>query len=39
MYRIREVNPQDDEVADSLAELHQLIFCDGTHVPDFEQGY
>ncbi|MCC8943744.1 GNAT family N-acetyltransferase [Bradyrhizobium sp. Arg62] len=39
MYRIREVEAQDEAVADSLAELHQLIFCDGTRVPDFEQGY
>lgn len=39
MYRIREVEPQDDEVADSLGELHQLTFCDGARVPDFEHGY
>lgn len=39
MYRIREVDPQDDEIADVLSELHQLAFCDGTRVPDFEQGY
>ena len=39
MYKIREVDPQDEEVADALAELHQLTFCDGTRVPDFEQGH
>jgi GNAT superfamily N-acetyltransferase len=39
MYRIREVDPQDDDVLDSLRELHQLTFCDGARVPDFEQGY
>ena len=39
MYRIREVDTQDDEVTDSLAELHDVIFCDGTRAPDFEQGH
>ena len=39
MYRIREVDSHDDEVSDSLTELHQLIFCDGTRVPDFEHGH
>ncbi|MCC8936599.1 GNAT family N-acetyltransferase [Bradyrhizobium sp. Arg68] len=39
MYRIREVDPQDDEIAETLDELHQVTFCDGTRVPDFEQGY
>ena len=38
MYRIREVDPQDEEMADALVELHQLTFCDGTRLPDFEQG-
>ncbi|MHC2439394.1 GNAT family N-acetyltransferase [Bradyrhizobium sp. USDA 4451] len=39
MYRIREVDPQEDQIEDSLVELHRLTFCDGTRVPDFEQGY
>ncbi|QPF83057.1 GNAT family N-acetyltransferase [Bradyrhizobium genosp. L] len=39
MYRIREVEPQDDEVAEALGELHQLTFYDGARVPDFELGY
>ena len=39
MYRIREVDPQDDEIEDALTELHQLTFCGGARVPDFEHGY
>ena len=38
MYRIREADAQDDEIADALEELHQVTFCDGTRLPDFEQG-
>jgi len=38
MYRIREVDAQDDEIADSLGELHRLTFCDGARIPEFEQG-
>ena len=29
MYRIREVDGHDDEIADALTELHQLTFFDG----------
>lgn len=39
MYRIREVDAQDDEIADSLYELHHLTFWDGARVPDFDHGY
>ncbi|MBR0869552.1 GNAT family N-acetyltransferase [Bradyrhizobium tropiciagri] len=39
MYRIREVDAGDDEYADTLGELHQLTFRDGTRPPDFEQGH
>lgn len=39
LYRIREVDAQDDEVADILAELHRLTFFDGAAIPDFEWGY
>ena len=39
MYRIREVNGQDDEAADILAELHRLTFFDSAPIPKFDQGY
>ena len=29
MYRIREVGGQDDEISDTLVELHPLTFFDG----------
>jgi hypothetical protein len=38
-YRVREVDAQDDEVRDSLAELHHLTFFDGATIPDFDWGY
>jgi GNAT superfamily N-acetyltransferase len=39
MYRIREVDGHDDEVADTLAELHRLTFFDGAAIPDFDRGH
>ena len=39
MYRIREVDGHDDDVADSLAELHRLTFFDGASIPEFDQGH
>ena len=39
MYRIREVDGHDDEIADTLADLHRLTFFDGASIPKFEQGY
>jgi GNAT superfamily N-acetyltransferase len=39
MYRIRAVDGQDDEVSDTLEELHQLTFFDSAAVPQFEFGY
>ena len=39
MYRIREVDGQDDEVAETLEDLHRLTFFDGASVPDFDQGH
>ena len=38
LYRIREVDGQDDEVADTLAELHRLTFFNGAPLPDFGSG-
>jgi GNAT superfamily N-acetyltransferase len=38
MYRIRKIDAQDDEVLDTLGELHRLTFFDGAPVPEFDQG-
>ncbi len=39
MYRIREVDGHDDEVADTLADLHRLTFFDEAPIPEFDRGY
>jgi GNAT superfamily N-acetyltransferase len=39
VYRVRKADAQDDEVADTLAELHRLTFFDGAPIPDFDWGY
>jgi len=39
MYRIREVDGQDDDVADTLTELHRLTFFDTAPVPTFDHGH
>jgi GNAT superfamily N-acetyltransferase len=39
MYRIREVDGQDEEAADILADLHRLTFFDSAPIPKFDQGY
>jgi Acetyltransferase (GNAT) family len=39
MYRIREADLHDDDIADTLIELHQLTFFDTAPVPKFDQGY
>ena len=39
MYRIREVDGSDDDVADTLSELHRLTFFDGAPVPEFDHGH
>jgi hypothetical protein len=33
MYRIREVDPYEDEIADTLAGLHRLAFFDSALYP------
>jgi GNAT superfamily N-acetyltransferase len=38
-YRIREVDGQDDEIADILSDLHRLTFFDGAPIPDFDWGH
>jgi GNAT superfamily N-acetyltransferase len=39
MYRIREVDSHDDDVADMLTDLHSLTFFNGASIPDFEDGH
>jgi hypothetical protein len=39
MYRIREVDAHDDDVADTLVELHHLTFFDSASVPEFDRGH
>jgi hypothetical protein len=39
MYRIREVDGHDDEIADTLADLHRLTFFDGASIPEFDHGH
>src|SRR5258705_112046 len=39
MYRIREVDAHDDEIAETLADLHRLTFFDGAAVPEFDWGH
>jgi len=39
MYRIREVDGHDDDIVDTLADLHRLTFFDGASIPEFDQGH
>ena len=39
MYRIREVDGDDDEIADTLADLHRLTFFESATIPEFDQGH
>jgi hypothetical protein len=39
MYRIREVDGHDEEIADILADLHRLTFFNGASIPEFDQGH
>ena len=39
MYRIRTVDGQDDEISDTLEELHRFTFFDSAPVPDFGLGH
>jgi GNAT superfamily N-acetyltransferase len=39
MYRIREVDGQDEAVADTLTELHKLTFFGSAAVPEFDHGH
>ena len=39
MYRIREVDGDDEEIADVLADLHYLTFFDRACIPEFDWGH
>jgi GNAT superfamily N-acetyltransferase len=39
MYRIRNVDGQDEDISDTLGELHRLTFFDSAPIPDFEFGH
>jgi GNAT superfamily N-acetyltransferase len=39
MYRIREADAHDQDVADALIELHRSTFRDTAPVPEFENGH
>jgi GNAT superfamily N-acetyltransferase len=39
LYRIREVDGRDDEIAEILTELHRLTFFNGASVPSFDGGH
>ena len=39
MYRIREVDSHDDDVAEILTDLHRLTFLDSASLPEFEDGH
>jgi hypothetical protein len=38
MYKIREVDGQDEVIADTLADLHRLTFLDNAPIPTFDWG-
>lgn len=38
MYRIREVDSEDEEIAQILTDLHQMTFFDSAASPQFEEG-
>jgi hypothetical protein len=38
MYRIRIIDAPDDDIAETLADLHRLTFFDAAPLPQFELG-
>jgi GNAT superfamily N-acetyltransferase len=38
MYRIRQIDAEDDEAIETLAELHRLTFFDSAPIPEFDRG-
>ena len=39
MYRVRAVDSQDEDIADTLADVHRLTFFDTAPVPNFDHGH
>jgi GNAT superfamily N-acetyltransferase len=39
MYKIREVNALDEDVTDTLCDLHRLTFFQSAPIPEFESGH
>ncbi len=39
MYRIREVDGHDDEITDTLTDLHRLTFFCDAPMPKFDRGH
>jgi hypothetical protein len=39
MYRIREVNAQEEDVSEVLDDLHRLTFFGSAPLPDFDLGH
>lgn len=39
MYRIREVDGRDEEIAETLSDIHRLTFFSGAAIPDFDWGH
>jgi GNAT superfamily N-acetyltransferase len=39
IYRIREADGQDEEVADTLQDLHRQTFLESAPIPAFDSGY
>jgi hypothetical protein len=39
MYRIREVDAQDDDISEMLADLHRRTFFNSAPVPSFDWGH
>jgi hypothetical protein len=39
MYKIREIDAQDEDIADALADLHRLTFFDNAAMPSFDSGH
>jgi len=39
MYRIKEVDAQDDDIVDALADLHRLTFFGSAPIPAFDWGH
>lgn len=38
-YKIREVDATDEDIADTLTELHRLTFLESAPIPNFEEGH